>query len=180
MRARSRLYGLVIAVAAIGFLVVLGGCQRKTPEPATKTPPREQAVDIVGVAAADGSFGTLVKAVGAAGLAETLKGPGPFTLFAPTDAAFAALPPGVLDDLLRPEKAEALRALLQYHVVPGTILATDVANIISTVTVSGRELRVSIEDTTVMINDARVTRTDIVALNGVVHAIDRVLTPPAR
>ncbi len=121
-----------------------------------------------------------MNALGSAGLTETLKGPGPFTVFAPTDDAFAALAPGTLDELLKPEKVEDLKALLSYHVVPGKVMASDVANLVSTVTVNGAELKIAVQDSTVLVNDAKVTKADIVASNGVIHVIDKVLVPPTQ
>ena len=177
MRARSRWLTVVMVLCLV---VALVGCQSKKPEPATEAPPETQLADIVDTAIAAGTFTTLVNAVGAAGLVETLKGPGPFTVFAPTDDAFAALAPGTLEELLKPEKVETLKAILTYHVVPGKVMAADVANLVSTVTVNGAELKVTIQDSTVMVNDAKVTTTDIVASNGVIHVIDKVLIPPTQ
>ena len=133
--------------------------------------------DIVDTAVASGQFGTLVKAVQAAGLVETLKGPGPFTVFAPTDAAFAALPAGTLDSLLKPENKAKLTQILTYHVVPGKVMSADLADKTEQVkTVEGASLKV---DAThgVMVNDAKVVSADIVASNGVIHVIDKVVLP---
>lgn len=130
--------------------------------------------DIVDTAVAAGSFQTLVAAVKAAGLVETLKGDGPFTVFAPTDEAFAKLPEGTLESLLQ-DKAK-LTAILTYHVVPGKVMAADVMNIDHANTVNGKILKV---DTTsgVKVDDANVVKTDILASNGVIHVIDTVLIP---
>jgi uncharacterized surface protein with fasciclin (FAS1) repeats len=179
MRARSGWFTVVTTVMILGLVVALVGCQSKKPEAKTEAPPEtQQTADIIDTAIAAGTFTTLVSALGSAGLVETLKGPGPFTVFAPTDDAFAALAPGTLDELLKPEKVEELKAILTYHVVPGKVTASDIANLVSTVTVNGTELRITVQDSTVMVNDAKVTQTDIAATNGVIHVIDRVLIPP--
>ncbi|NOI34289.1 fasciclin domain-containing protein [Vibrio cyclitrophicus] len=133
--------------------------------------------DIVDVAAENGSFNTLVAAVKAAGLVETLKGDGPFTVFAPTDEAFAALPEGTVDMLLMPENKDKLVAVLTYHVVAGKVMAADVIKIDSADTVQGQAVMVSVSDATVMINNAKVITADVKASNGVIHVIDTVLLP---
>jgi uncharacterized surface protein with fasciclin (FAS1) repeats len=141
-------------------------------------PAAAQAADIVDTAIAAGSFTTLVTAVKAAGLVPTLKSKGPFTVFAPNDAAFAKLPPGTLEALLK-NKAK-LRAVLTYHVVPGRVKAADVAGkSLQVATVEGQ--KVSVDGTFgVRVNDAHVIQPDIEASNGVIHVIDTVLLPPAR
>jgi uncharacterized surface protein with fasciclin (FAS1) repeats len=128
-----------------------------------------------------GEVSTLVKAVQAAGLVETLEGPGPFTVFAPTNEAFAALPPGTLEDLLKPENKDKLKAILLYHVHPGdAIMAKDVKTMKLSTADDGKMLNITVEaDGTVMVNDAKVIKTDIVAKNGVIHWIDKVVMPPA-
>jgi uncharacterized surface protein with fasciclin (FAS1) repeats len=131
---------------------------------------------IVDVAVEAGTFETLVAAVDAAGLVETLSGEGPFTVFAPTDDAFAALPEGLVDALLLPENEETLVAILTYHVVPGTVLSTDLAEG-DVETVEGQTVAVSLEDG-VFVNDSEVVAADIEASNGVIHVIDSVLLPP--
>ena len=133
--------------------------------------------DIVDVAAENGSFNTLVAAVKAAGLVETLKGDGPFTVFAPTDEAFAALPEGTVDMLLKPENKDKLIAVLTYHVVPGKIMASEVMKLDSAVTVQGETVMVGIDHGNVMINKAQVVMADVEASNGVIHVIDAVLLP---
>ncbi|MCX2761024.1 fasciclin domain-containing protein [Vibrio sp. Sgm 22] len=133
--------------------------------------------DIVDVAAENGSFNTLVAAVKAAGLVETLKGDGPFTVFAPTDEAFAALPEGTVDMLLKPENKDKLIAVLTYHVVPGKIMASEVMKLDSVVTVQGEAVMVGIDHGNVMINKAQVVMADVEASNGVIHVIDAVLLP---
>ncbi len=133
--------------------------------------------DIVDTAVAAGSFNTLAAALTAADLIDTLKGDGPFTVFAPTDEAFAALPDGTVETLLKPENKDQLTAILTYHVVPGEVLSGDVVGLSSATTVNGADLSVKVMDGTVMINDAKVTAVDIKAKNGVIHVIDKVLIP---
>lgn len=135
----------------------------------------ETANDIVDVAAEAGSFSTLLAAAEAAGLVETLRGEGPFTVFAPTDAAFAALPEGTVEGLL--EDPEALREILLFHVVAGEVTSSQVVNLSEAETVQGGMLSISVMDGTVMINDARVVTADVEASNGVIHVIDSVLLP---
>ncbi len=131
--------------------------------------------DIVDTAASAGSFTTLVTAVKAAGLVETLKGEGPFTVFAPTDAAFAKLPAGTVEALLQDK--EKLTAILTYHVVPGKVMAADVVNITSAKTANGQALRINAENGAVMIDNAKVVQADIQCSNGVIHVIDTVVLP---
>ncbi|MCC4784406.1 fasciclin [Vibrio splendidus] len=137
----------------------------------------EMKKDIVDVAAENGSFTTLVAAVKAAGLVDTLKGDGPFTVFAPTDEAFAALPEGTVEMLLKPENKDKLVAILTYHVVPGKIMAAEVMKLSSAETVQGEAVMVAIDDGNVMINKAKVVIPDVKASNGVIHVIDAVLLP---
>jgi transforming growth factor-beta-induced protein len=139
---------------------------------------KAEAKDIVDTAVAAGSFKTLVAAVQAAGLVETLKGEGPFTVFAPTDEAFAKLPEGTVETLLKPENKEKLVAVLTYHVVPGKVMAADVVKLTEAPTVQGSKAKVKVEDGTVMIDGAKVVKTDIVTSNGVIHVIDAVILPP--
>ncbi|NIM52226.1 MAG: fasciclin domain-containing protein [Gemmatimonadales bacterium] len=138
---------------------------------------KSDRLDIVETAIQAGSFNTLVAAVKAAGLVETLKGDGPFTVFAPTDEAFAKLPAGTVEDLLKPENIEKLQAILTYHVVPGKVLAKDVAGLSRAETVQGQALRISIKNGTPMVDNARVIKTDIMTENGVIHVIDAVVLP---
>jgi uncharacterized surface protein with fasciclin (FAS1) repeats len=135
-----------------------------------------QTKDIVDTAVAAGSFKTLVAAVQAAGLVETLKGPGPFTVFAPTDEAFAKLPAGTVESLLKPENKEKLVAILTYHVVPGKVMAADVKPM-EVKTVNGEEATIAVADGKVTIDKANVVKTDIVTSNGVIHVIDAVIMP---
>ena len=138
--------------------------------------PKEKAKDIVAVAAGNGSFNTLVAAVKAAGLVETLQGPGPFTVFAPTDEAFAKLPKGTVEDLLKPENKAKLVAILTYHVVAGKVMAADVKTM-KAKTVNGQSLDVKVTDGGVTVDKAKVVTTDVAASNGVIHVIDTVLLP---
>ena len=134
--------------------------------------------DIVDVAVAAGSFETLAAALGAADLVSTLKGDGPFTVFAPTDAAFAKLPAGTVESLLAPENKAQLTAILTYHVVAGKVKAKDVVELTSATTVNGAEVAIAVNDGNVTINNAKVIKTDIGASNGVIHVIDTVILPP--
>ena len=134
--------------------------------------------DIVDTAIADGRFKTLVAAVQAAGLVDTLKGEGPFTVFAPTDDAFAKLPAGTVDTLLKPENKDQLAGILTYHVVAGRVMAADVVKLTSADTVNGKPVTIKVEDGKVYINDAQVIITDIMTSNGVIHVIDTVILPP--
>jgi uncharacterized surface protein with fasciclin (FAS1) repeats len=135
------------------------------------------STDIVDTAVAAGAFTTLVAAIEAAGLVETLKGEGPFTVFAPTDAAFAALPEGTLESLLKPENREQLVAILTYHVVPGKVTAADVAGLSEAATVNGASVDISVNYGTVKVDGATVVQADVMASNGVIHVIDQVILP---
>jgi len=186
---RLTIFSLIIVAA-----LVLGACApAATPSPtmapkATETPantpmpkPTEtpQPKDIVDTAVADGRFTTLVAAVTAAGLVDTLKGEGPFTVFAPTDDAFAKLPAGTVESLLKPENLEQLKNILLYHVVAGKVMAADVVKLEKAATVLGPSVKITMDSSKVMINDAEVLITDIETTNGVIHVIDTVLLPPA-
>lgn len=159
-------------LAALLGLVFATGLSAAGPPPASAQPASQ---DIVDTAVSAGSFTTLATALQAAGLVDTLKGPGPFTVFAPTDEAFAKLPPGTVEALLQDQ--EKLRSVLLYHVVPGRVTAADVAGLQSATTVQGASLTIDTADG-VKINDARVTQADVMASNGVIHVIDTVLLPP--
>ena len=150
-----------------------------TVAPATSTTPapEPEPADIVGVATEAGNFSTLLTAVEAAGLVETLQGEGPFTVFAPTDEAFAALPEGTLDSLLA--DSEALSQVLLYHVVPGEVMASDVIELDSATTAQGEDIAISVEGDSVKVNQAEVIATDVAASNGVIHVIDQVILPPS-
>jgi uncharacterized surface protein with fasciclin (FAS1) repeats len=133
--------------------------------------------DIVDTAVAAGSFKTLAQALQAADLVDTLKGKGPFTVFAPTDEAFAKLPAGTLDTLLKPENKEKLRSILLYHVVSGDVTAAKVVQLTSAKTVNGQEAKIMAEGGKVMVDNANVVKTDIACSNGVIHVVDAVLLP---
>ena len=136
----------------------------------------EKQLDIVDTALSSGNFSTLAAALGAAGLIGALKSEGPFTVFAPTDDAFAKIPPQALSELLQPENKAKLSAILTYHVVPGKVSAHEVANLDSATTLQGQTLKISKQDG-VKINDAKVIAPDVEATNGVIHVIDTVLMP---
>ena len=163
-------------------LLAAAGCTQPTP-PATPTPTPtpaptpEPMKNIVEIAVADGRFTTLVAAVQAAGLVDTLSGPGPFTVFAPTDDAFAKLPAGTVDTLLMDPQGDLTQILL-YHVVPGKYMAADVVKETSLMTAQGSPLTVSVSGSTVMVDGATIVITDIEASNGVIHVIDAVMLPP--
>jgi uncharacterized surface protein with fasciclin (FAS1) repeats len=180
----------IAAAGGIAALLFLSGCSSDSDDAATtetttaaatpsetmSEPAMEEAGTIVEVAAANPDFETLVAAVTAAGLAETLSGEGPFTVFAPTDEAFEALPEGVLDALLLPENADALTSILTYHVLADEVMAAEVtAGDVETV--EGSTITITTDDG-VKVNDANVTATDVDASNGVIHVIDAVLVPP--
>ncbi|MEY8840273.1 fasciclin domain-containing protein [Cribrihabitans sp. XS_ASV171] len=132
--------------------------------------------DIVDTAQGAGDFSTLLAAAEAAGLVETLKGDGPFTVFAPTDAAFAALPEGTVESLLMPENKDQLASILTYHVVPGKVMSGDLSDGMTPTTVQGGEITIDLGEG-VMVNDANVVNADIEASNGVIHVIDKVIMP---
>jgi uncharacterized surface protein with fasciclin (FAS1) repeats len=133
--------------------------------------------DIVDTAVGAGSFNTLVAAVKAAGLVDTLKGKGPFTVFAPTDDAFKKLPEGTIAELLKPENKEKLVGILTYHVVAGKVTAADVVKLDSAKTVQGSSVKITVTDGKVKVDGANVVKTDIMCSNGVVHVIDSVILP---
>jgi uncharacterized surface protein with fasciclin (FAS1) repeats len=170
------------AIAAVAAsLLLLAACSDSGEE--TPAPAEPSAMNITEIVADNPDFSTLLAAVGAAELGETLAGGGPFTVFAPTDAAFAALPEGTLNTLLEPANKDQLTGILTYHVVPAEVMAADVTEGEVT-TVNGATFTVSIVDGEVLItdaegNEATVVRTDITASNGVIHVIDGVLLPPA-
>lgn len=161
---RLRVIGSLVALSLVGLAVT----------------PVARAADIVDTAAGAGSFNTLVAAIKAAGLVDPLKAPGPFTVFAPTDAAFAKLPAGTLDDLLKPANKEKLKAILLYHVVAGKVMSTDLKGTVKPASLEGQALTIVASASGVTVNGARVEKADIVASNGVIHVIDAVLLPPAK
>lgn len=181
MKRNSLFVGLLVAVSMV--LAACAPAATPAPEPtampeSTATPEPELA-DIVDTAVADGRFTTLVAAVEAAGLVETLKGEGPFTVFAPTDDAFAALPEGTVESLLLPENKQQLTDILLYHVVSGKVMAADVTGLESAATVLGKDIAIKVDMGNVYINEAKVIITDIETSNGVIHVIDAVLLPPS-
>jgi transforming growth factor-beta-induced protein len=159
-------------VFAIGIMAALA-----TTVAASKPAAQMESKDIVDTAVAAGSFKTLARALAAADLVTTLKGSGPFTVFAPTDEAFAKLPAGTLETLLKPENKAQLRRILTYHVVAGKVMAADVVKLRSAKTVSGDTVSIAVGDDGVMVDNARVVKTDIATKNGVIHVIDTVLLP---
>ncbi|MEZ5116533.1 MAG: fasciclin domain-containing protein [Candidatus Nanopelagicales bacterium] len=185
---------IAIAAAAVAATLTLAACSSSSDEAASTTEPAATASataeesmpdetqeesatgDIVDVASTTEGFTTLTTAVTEAGLVDTLKGEGPFTVFAPTDDAFAALPDGLLDALLLPENKELLTKILTYHVVAGNVMAADVTDG-EVATVEGQTVTLSTADG-VKVNDATVIQADVVTSNGVIHAIDAVLLPP--
>jgi uncharacterized surface protein with fasciclin (FAS1) repeats len=176
-------------VGLVGLLVSCGGddsdvtpatepatTEETTTEAPAEEAPAEEATDIVAIASGNEDFSTLVAAVAAAGLVETLQGEGPFTVFAPTNDAFAALPAGLVDKLLLPENKDLLVKILTYHVVSGAVMAADVTAG-DVPTVEGQNITIT-TDMGVKVNGANVVTTDIVASNGVIHVIDAVILPP--
>jgi uncharacterized surface protein with fasciclin (FAS1) repeats len=133
--------------------------------------------DIVDTAVAAGSFNTLAAALKAAGLVDTLKGAGPFTVFAPTDEAFAKLPAGTVENLLKPENKDKLVSILTYHVVPGDVTSKQVVKLTEAKTVNGQDVKIKVDGGSVMIDIAKVVKPDVKASNGVIHVIDTVLMP---
>ena len=160
----------ILSITAFLFAATIVSAEDKVP-----AKPAKPAGDIVDTAVGAGSFKTLVAAVKAAGLVETLKGEGPFTVFAPTDEAFAKLPAGTVEALLKDK--EKLTAILTYHVVPGKVMAADVVKLKSAKTVNGKEVTITVSEGSVKVNDANVVKTDIETTNGVIHVIDTVILP---
>lgn len=149
------------------------GIQNRTPQPAAVAPTQ----DIVEIAGNAQDFSTLVVAIEAAGLTETLKGDGPFTIFAPTNTAFEALPEGVLAKLMEPENKNMLASILTYHVIPGKVMSADIVTM-KAKTIGGSESSITQNGDVVMVDGAKVVKTDVEASNGVIHVVDKVLMPP--
>lgn len=166
-----------ILAAALVPLFLFSGCGSSSSTPANDNGATK---DIVDTAVAAGSFTTLTTAVTTAGLVDTLKGPGPFTVFAPTDAAFAKLPAGTVDTLLMPANHDQLTSILTYHVVAGDLMKADLVKLSTVKTVEGQNLTIAVSAGAVKVNDANVTTADIACSNGVIHVIDSVLLPPAQ
>ncbi len=169
-RPLSRSTFLAAAVAVAAVIAVPASAADMAMDMAKKK-------DIVDTAVAAGSFKTLATALTAAGLVETLKGKGPFTVFAPTDAAFAKLPAGTVESLLKPENKAKLAGILTYHVVAGNVKAADVVKLTEAKTVNGQSVKIAVAGGKVKVNDANVVTTDIAASNGTIHVIDSVLLP---
>lgn len=141
---------------------------------------KKSDMDIVDVAVANGNFNTLAAALEAAGLVNVLKGDGPFTVFAPTDEAFAKLPAGTVENLLKPENIDQLKAVLTYHVVSGKVMAEDVVKLNTATTVNGADVNIAVVDEAVKLNNgSKVVMADVNASNGVIHVIDTVILPPS-
>ena len=165
----SRIFAPIALIVAISFSTVAMAGHHSTK--------KDQALDVVDVAVSAGQFTTLAAALDAADLISTLKGEGPFTVFAPTDAAFEKLPAGTVDMLLKPENKDQLIAVLTYHVVPGSVMAADVVKLSGATTVNGADVAIAVVDGSVRIDNATVVKTDIGASNGVIHVIDTVILP---
>jgi len=175
------------SIAFLGLVVAVSACASEGAQQppvtadsaATESAPEgaKSEANLLQTAEAAGSFKTLAAAVKAAGLEETLSGPGPFTVFAPTDEAFAKLPAGTLDDLLKPENKSKLAAILTYHVVPERLNAKDVVASPTLKTVQGQSLTVKADGGSVSIDSAKVLKTDVMASNGIIHVIDSVVLP---
>lgn len=173
---------LSMAMLAIAGMIACGEAPAETETTVEETVVEAPAAPaapatVVDIAVGSPDHTTLVAAVTAAGLAETLGGAGPFTVFAPTNAAFSALPAGTLEDLLKPENKEKLAAILTYHVVAGKVMSTDLTDGMKTTTVNGKEITIGVKEGKVTVNGANVTTADLGAGNGVVHVIDAVILP---
>jgi transforming growth factor-beta-induced protein len=173
----KKLIYIILPILALVLAISIVGCGEEEITPTATPSPTVAPKDIVDIAVADDRFETLVAALQAADLVDTLKGAGPFTVFAPTDDAFNKLPAGTLNSLL--QDIPALKNVLLYHVVSGKVMAADVVKLTSATTVLGKNVTVKVEQGNVYINDAKVIITDIKASNGVIHVIDTVLIPPA-
>jgi uncharacterized surface protein with fasciclin (FAS1) repeats len=156
----------MLTLLLVGLLVSQMGCKETA-----------EQKDVIDTAVGAGDFNTLVTAIKAAGLVETLKGKGPFTVFAPTDEAFAKLPAGTVENLLKPENKQKLVSILTYHVVPGKVMASEVVKLADAKTVNGQSLTITVEGQMVMVDSAKVVKTDIECSNGVIHVIDAVVMP---
>jgi len=173
----KRVFFAVVVIALMASVPAFAHCGKCGAGEAHDHVAEASASDIVGVASSAGSFNTLLAAAKAAGLVETLQSEGPFTVFAPTDEAFAKLPAGTVDELLaNPEK---LKQVLLYHVVPGKVTADQVVGLSSATTAQGSDIAIAVKGGTVMINNAKVTKADVMASNGVIHVIDTVIVPTA-
>jgi uncharacterized surface protein with fasciclin (FAS1) repeats len=174
-----RWFALPLAMLLVVGLTACGGGQEQEAAEETETMEAEAPGTIAEIAAGDARFSTLVTALDSAGLVQTLQGDGPFTVFAPTNAAFNALPEGTVQDLLQPENRERLTSILTYHVVEGANMAADVQGMSSAPTVEGNSVSISTSGDSVQVGGATVVQADIEASNGVIHVIDAVLMPPS-
>jgi uncharacterized surface protein with fasciclin (FAS1) repeats len=176
MRRSKLIRAAVAGVLSLGVAGVFAYVMQ--PAPVVAAEAKAAPKDIVDTAVAAGSFKTLAAALQAAGLVDTLKGAGPFTVFAPTDEAFSKLPAGTVENLLKPENKDKLVAVLTYHVVPGKVTSKEVVGLKEAATVQGAKIKIAVVDGKVKINDATVTTADVEASNGVIHVIDSVILPP--
>jgi transforming growth factor-beta-induced protein len=165
-----RFVSLLSAVALSGSVALADTCKASAKH-------EKKSADIVDTAVSAGSFNTLVAAVKAAGLVGVLKGEGPFTVFAPTDEAFAKLPAGTVENLLKPENKDQLVSILTYHVVSGKVMAADVVKLTSAKTVQGQSVKIAVEGKNVKVDGANVTTANVETSNGVIHIIDSVILP---
>lgn len=170
-------FASTVVIASLAAAPAFSGDSRSAEQGARATLVSYSPVDIVDTAVSAGTFNTLAAALKAAGLVDALKGKGPFTVFAPTDEAFAKLPPGTVENLLKPENKQALIDILTYHVVPGAVMAADVVKVKNAATLNGQRVDVTVNGSVVKIDNARVIKTDIAASNGVIHVIDAVILP---
>ena len=181
MKTKSLLIPIIALSATSGIVLAEHHMEAENKEemekPADDTTDATDKKDIVEIASGAEDFSTLVAAIEAAGLTETLKGDGPFTVFAPSNAAFEALPEGLVVKLMEPANKEKLKSILMYHVIPSKVMAADVAPM-KVATAGGAEATVTMDGEMVMIDAAKVVKTDVVASNGVIHVIDKVLMPP--
>jgi uncharacterized surface protein with fasciclin (FAS1) repeats len=166
----------LMAAGLVGYAAHASG-DATTPAPLAANEAAAVEKDIVDTAIAAGKFKTLTAALEAAGLVDTLKGEGPFTVFAPTDEAFGKLPKGTVEDLLKPENKDKLKAILTYHVAAARAMSKDLKDGQKVKTVNGKDVKVKIHGDKVMVGDAKVVKADIAAKNGVIHVIDTVLMP---
>ncbi len=166
-----KLFALTLLITAVSAFTLSSQAQMSS---------KSKMVDIVDLAISQETLSTLVAAVKAGGLVETLKGTGPFTVFAPTNDAFKALPAGTLESLLKPENKQQLAEILTYHVVSGKVMSTDLKDGMKAKTVQGSEVKIGVSKDGVTVNDAKVIKADVGATNGVVHVIDKVILPPAK
>jgi uncharacterized surface protein with fasciclin (FAS1) repeats len=184
LKKLSSVFVLTAALTA-GAAFAQDGADRSVTPPKVVIAKKEvvdqtKPMDVVDTAMKAGSFKTLAALLKDAELVETLKGKGPFTVFAPTDEAFAKLPSGTIESLLAPQNKEKLIAILKYHVVPGAVMAADVAKLKAAKTINGESLTIQTQGNSVMVNNAKITKSDIACTNGVIHVIDTVLMPIAK